>query len=75
VVGASVIPIIPPHLPISFFYINIKMKSCQENKILTDSSSNESSLSVIAWRVFTVTSRNCAALETASPSGGFKPAA
>jgi hypothetical protein len=41
VVGGSVIPAIstiPPHLPIPFCCIYIKMKSCQENKILADSS-------------------------------------
>ena len=50
-VGGSVIPTIPPHLCIPFSYIymmmtrgcnplfvTVKMRSCQENKILTDSS-------------------------------------
>ena len=49
-VGGSAIPTIAPHLHISFSYIymmmtrgcnplsvTIKMRSCQENKILTDS--------------------------------------
>ena len=40
-IDGSVIPTIPLHLPISFSYICIKMKSCQENKILTDSSTDE----------------------------------
>jgi hypothetical protein len=38
VVDISPTSTIPHHLPISFSYIYIKMKSCQENKILTDSS-------------------------------------
>jgi hypothetical protein len=37
VVDGSVISNISHHLPISLILIYIKMKSCQENKILVDS--------------------------------------
>jgi len=48
VVGGSLIPTIPPHLPISFSYIYIKTKSCPENNILTDSSTDSLSVRITA---------------------------
>ena len=40
-VDISAISTIPHHLPISFSHIYIKMRSCQENKILIDSSTDQ----------------------------------